>query len=325
MNYEEILKKANETIDEIADLKKSYDEKMKKEAKDEEHKEEDMDKAKHEDEDMEKAAGDEPASDAIADLMHQADEHSEDEDAEESVEDYAGQLSDEELYELMSALSEEAEKRGVGEDSDAPGEEDHSEEEPAEKMEMSDDDGMSSLEDKVKGLDEDELEMLMEACAKEKKSRAGGDEEEPAEKMLPDASGAYMMKSVQEQVEIQNAAVTASIEKLAETVNGLMAKVQGVEEGLSKSQEAAASAESAEPAATYADPKVKVLEKSAKESAAKYLTGNDLQNWLLGEQRQGNEKVKSDYVASAGLVKSEEAADTFYRQMAELGIKVPMK
>lgn len=318
MNQNEIIKLANQQLDEIMNLKKSYDAKMKKEA----------DGYKEEEED---------ASDAQADALHHGDEHSVEAD-EESMESYTEQLSDEELYELISALSGEADKRGYGEDSSGENPEgaemDKMDEEaapPQEEMPMEEgeDDGMSSLSEKVSGLAEDELQMLIEACTKEMEARQSGGQEEMAEKNIPSAATADMMKSLRKSSDKQFSQLNANIEKLSKAVSGLVERVEGVEghqKELNKSLKARKEREQETPANSYADPKVKVLEKSSQEEQEDvYMTSGKLQNWLLNEQRNGNDKVRSDYVTSAGLVKSEEAAQTFYRQMKDLGIEIPKK
>lgn len=95
MDKVELMNAIDKDIDELLSLKKSWDEKMASEG----------------------AA--ESTSDAQSDMVHAADEGEKGKD----LSSYANQLSDEELYEIMACLSQEADNRGIGQDSgNAPAE-----------------------------------------------------------------------------------------------------------------------------------------------------------------------------------------------------------
>lgn len=331
MNFEEILKKTSEEIDEILALKKSYDESQMM--------------AKEQPE-----AQEAPASDGASDAVHAADEGGD-------VASYAQNLSDEELYSLLSSLSEEAEARGIGEDQapasaeQAPAGEEASPEGvaqedsqmapqlPAEVAEGQEGGEMSgdgeapaegangaegSIESKIAGLADEELSMLMSAVEAELSARSGGQPEAaapaapaPAAEPLKESMG-KMEKSV---VDPTVVALQKSISDLANVVTSLNSKISNLE----KSTKVAAPAKTEVPAKQYASPKVKVLEKSEAATADSYLEGQDLQNWLLSEQRGKNKKVKSDLVVAAGLMKSQEDAAGFYAELKKLGLTPPKK
>lgn len=349
MNFEEILKRASEEIDEILSLKKSIDENMAKEVE-------------------EKPEMAEAPSDAQEDLLHNADAHSEEGD----VSSYASKLSDEELYELLSALSEEAEQRGVGQDQNQEMEQENEEEssqeetekaapemeeasddmappaeamaeqeelsEAPETMEQPEPEASSeepseaapaeeaapeapaeeageeaSIESKIAELADDELGLLLQAVSAELEARQGGQPAEGGEASL----AASMEKSKEEKEaehkepakeEMKKSVADENIENLKKSIEEL----ESVMESVSKK--------------SFADSRVKVLEKSvAEEETTGPLLGTDLQNWLLSEQKAGKKKVGSDLVVKAGLVKSEEMAESFYAELRSIGLTPPKK
>ena len=79
------------------------------------------------------------------------------------------------------------------------------------------------------------------------------------------------------------------------------------------------------PVRRYADAntEVKVLEKS--ENNESRMTGMELANWLISEQRKGNRLVKSILVTRANLAKSEEDVTGLYKELNTLGILPPRK
>jgi len=79
------------------------------------------------------------------------------------------------------------------------------------------------------------------------------------------------------------------------------------------------------PVRKYADvnSQVKVLEKS--ENNESKLSGMELANWLIAEQRKGNRLVKSILVTRANLAKSEEDVTGLYKELNTLGILPPRK
>jgi len=365
MNFEEILKKTSEEIDEILALKKSYDEGQM------------MAKEK---------PATPPASDGQGDMIQEADEGVSEAD---DVASYAQQLSDEELYSLLSSLSEEAEARGIGEDQapesaeQAPGLEASPEGEaqadaamapppaeggeapPAEGGEAPPAEGgegmdgaEGSIEGKIAGLADEELSMLMSAVQAELEMRQGGQEggeqapagepnlQQSMEKSKEDftQTGGGATKEVQqkpgakakparvnpfdkirEEQKQEAAKETSSLEKSISDLTRLVTTLSSKITTLEKSVKPVVAAKTEVPASTYASGKVKVLEKSQSGAPETLLDGPELQNWLLTEQRGKNKKVKSDYVVSAGLMKSEEEVAGFYAEMQKLGLNPPKK
>jgi hypothetical protein len=336
MDHVELLKKVSAEADELIALAKSYEEKMKSAPPE--------------------APGSEgPSSDAAGDAVHAADH------GEENLESYATKLSDEELYGLLAALTDEAEGRGVGQDvppeqgeapavegdepvqaapaegsappvegGEAPpaeGSEGGESAPPMEGQEAGGEEAGGSIEAKVSGLSDEELEALMSALQAEQSARSAAPAAGPegADKsMMPDSAAMAMQKAMEEQSE-KASKEAKEMMKSIKALSDQVAALKGDLTVLKKSAPVAAPKDEV-PVRTYAGPNsVQVLEKSSGTSEGAVLFGNDLANWLLGEQRKGNQKVKSELVGRASLVKSVESASSFYSELKALGLVPPAK
>jgi len=341
MDKNELLKVIDKEVSELLELKKSFDEKAGYEEKTK--KPEASSEAK------------EGPSDAEGDAMHAADEGSEDLGA------YAKKLSDDELYELLSALSAEAEGRGVGEDSPTEGQSVAPTEAgamppeagmdpmaaeagampPEAGMDPMADAGMDpnasakSLESHVSELSDEEIGNLAALLEQEKSKRTvsaaqGSAPGAPLAQSAPQMGGmppeAMMMKS-------DMAALQKSISDLAKSVESIktqsakdrdtvVAQLKGKIATLEKSLSPAAT-ENTLPASTYADPQVKVLQKSEGSAPEVKLMGEQLAAYLYDEQKKGNKSIKSSLVSKANLCKSEEQVDELYVELKRLGVKLP--
>lgn len=355
MDHEELLKTISQEIDEILELKKSWEQKSTPAA---------------------------AQADALEDTVHAAD-HGE---TGSELGAYAKKLSDDELYGLLSALTEEIEQRGVGQDGleteNAPAQEGEPQsggpegagpteaedgvsaleggvpeagiptgsaptaeesaaqeasespaheaaETPAEEAaeHAQPDQSAQSLEGMVAGLSDEELAALLTALEKEETARSSSTQEAPTEKNMGgmDSASMAMAKAVEES-EKKLDVMMKSIDALNEQIKALNGKVGGLQKSATAPKAVPSKADL--PTKTYAAaaPTVKVLEKSEVPAGEEQLmSGKELSKWLLGEQRKGNEKVRSDMVVKANLMKSEEDAVVFHEQLRKSGITVPKK
>jgi hypothetical protein len=303
MKKSELFQNIDTLMTEVLDLKKSWDEKMEK-AEDEEDK----------------------PSDAADDAVHMAD-HGAD---EETLEDYAKKLSDEELHDLISSLVQEAEGRSGGEGEGEESEMDDSEEQP----------GMEKAEDQMPEMDDSSVELPEQDADAEQPEQEGGDlaskiselsDEEiqtlqaAIQSELGNRSGGGGMSGggmAQKSMDVASSAdesMMKSLKAALKKIDTLSAQI----ESLKKSQSKKVERKESMPTQKYADPKITVLEKSSSDDSKVVMTGATLANWLISEQASGNKKVNSDLVTKANLAKSVEDASEFYKELERIGIKAP--
>lgn len=312
MNQQELLQNLTTQMDEILELRKSIDANIQKEAA--------------------------PAapSDAESDAVHAADEGSD-------PKAYAAKLSDEELYSLISVLSEEADQRGVGEDQPAaqgaPDQEQAQESAPeqseAPAQESAPQEGMEpqegeesveeSIEQKVAGLSDEEIQTLMASLEQELSMRQSQAQAPAAQ--APGQEMAMSMEKAKKDMAQKAERMEKSVSTMIQGMDALAKQISSLTSEVSTLKKSAAAPKTDSlPVQKYAGSKnLVVLEKSVAGEEAEPLLGAELAHWLVDQRASKQIAVPTLLVSRANLCKSVEDAAGIYADIKALGLTPPTR